>query len=82
MLHLTDSLKVLLQETAEHLQGHDRRRFMAQTVAELGWGGQRIAERELGWHRDLIRKGQREVEQDIICVDAFKVISGKKVTEW
>lgn len=80
MLHLTDSLKVLLQETAEHLQGHDRRRFMAQTVAELGWGGQRIAERELGWHRDLIRKGQREVEQDIICVDAFK-LRGRKTIE-
>lgn len=80
MLHLTDSLKVLLQETAEHLHGHDRRRFMAQTVAELGWGGQRLAERELGWHRDLIRKGQREVEQDIICVDAFK-LRGRKTIE-
>ena len=61
MLHLTDSLKVLLQETAEHLHGHDRRRFMAQTVAELGWGGQRIAERELGWHRDLIRAKSHEL---------------------
>jgi Rhodopirellula transposase DDE domain len=80
MLKLTDLLKVLLQETAAQLQGHARRRFMAQTVGELGWGGQRLAERELGWHRDLIRKGQREVEQDIICVDAFK-LRGRKTTE-
>ena len=80
MLQLTDSLKVLLQETAEHLQGHERRRFMAQTVAELGRGGQRLAERELGWHRDLIRKGKREVEQEVICVDAFK-LRGRKTTE-
>lgn len=80
MLKLTDSLKVLLQETAERLQGHERRRFMAQTVSELGWGGQRLAERELGWHRDLIRKGQCEVKQGMICVDAFK-LRGRKSTE-
>ncbi len=80
MLKLTDSLKVLLKETAECLQGHERRRFMAQTVAELGRGGQRLAERELGWHRDLIRKGQREIENGVICVDAFKM-RGRKRTE-
>lgn len=80
MLELTDSLKVLLQETAGHLQGHERRRFMAQTVAEMGRGGQRLAERELGWHRALIRKGQREVAQNMICVDAFK-LRGRKSTE-
>jgi hypothetical protein len=80
MLKLTDSLKVLFQETAQRLQGDARRRFMAQTVAELGRGGQRLAERELGWHRDLIRKGQREVEHDLICVDAFK-LRGRKRTE-
>lgn len=80
MLKITDSLKVLLQETAECLQGPDRRRFMAQTVAELGRGGQRLAERELGWHRDLIRKGQREIDQGVICVDAFK-LRGRRLTE-
>jgi hypothetical protein len=80
MLELTDSLKVLLQETAERLKGHERRRFMAQTVAELGVGGQRLAERELGWHRDLIRKGQREVKSGMICVDAFE-LRGRRPTE-
>jgi Rhodopirellula transposase DDE domain len=80
MLELTDSLKVLLQETAEHLQGHERRRFMAQTVAELGRGGQRLAERELGWHRALIGKGQREIESGIVCIDAFQ-LRGRKTTE-
>ena len=36
MLELTDGLKALLKETAERLKGHERRRFMAQTVEELG----------------------------------------------
>ncbi len=34
MLELTDSLKRLLQETADRLKRHERRRFMAQTVAQ------------------------------------------------
>lgn len=79
-LELTESLKTLLKETAQTLKGHQRRRFMAKTVEELGPGGQRKAERELGWHRDLIRKGQREVNSGIICVDAFSS-RGRKLTE-
>jgi hypothetical protein len=78
-LELTESLKSLLKETAQTLKGHERRRFMAKTVKELGIG-QRKAERELGWHRDLIRKGQREVSSGIIYVDAFKR-RGRKPTE-
>ena len=80
MLELTDSLKVLLQETAEQLHGFARRRFMAKTVTELGRGGQRLAERELGWHRNLIRKGQREVESGLVCVDAVQ-LRGRRTTE-
>jgi hypothetical protein len=34
----------------------------------------------LGWHRDLIRKGMREVEQDRVCVDAVK-LRGRRRTE-
>jgi len=61
MLELTDSLKAWLKEIAKRLKGHERRRFMAQTVEQLGSGGRRLAERELGWNRDRIRKGRREV---------------------
>jgi hypothetical protein len=80
MLELTEGIKALLKETAERLKGHERRRFMAKTVAELGAGGQRLAEKELGWHRDLIRKGKREVESGIVCVDAFE-LRGRRLTE-
>jgi hypothetical protein len=79
-LELTESLKSFLKETTQTLKGHERCRFMAKTVAGLGSGGQRKAERELEWHRDLIRKGQREVNSGIICVDAF-TSRGRKLTE-
>jgi hypothetical protein len=79
MLELTDSLKSLLKETAKNLKGHERRRFMAKTVQELGNGGQHLAERQLGWNRELIRKGKREVESGIVCVDAFSARGRKAV---
>ena len=50
-MELTDSLKTLFMETAQSLKGSARRLFMARTIKELGPGGQRCAERELGWNR-------------------------------
>lgn len=49
-MELTDTLKSLFIDTAATLKGSDCRLFMARTVKELGVpGGQRQAERELGW---------------------------------
>jgi hypothetical protein len=56
-IELTDSLKNLLKETATQLKGAARRRFQAQTVMGLGYGGQLLAQNELGWDRKTIRKG-------------------------
>jgi hypothetical protein len=75
-----DSLKSWLKETANRLKGSDRRLFMARTVKELGDGGQSLAERELGWNRETIRKGTREMESGLTCVDAF-ALRGRKRAE-
>jgi hypothetical protein len=69
-LELTDHLKALFEDTATRLKGTDRRQFMAQVVASLGRGGAAQAERELGWNRGTIRKGQYELEHGAIR-DAF-----------
>ncbi len=68
-MELTEEVKALLLNTAKDLSGSARRRFMARTVKALGKGGQRLAERELGWNRGTIRKGMHEVERGIACVD-------------
>lgn len=78
-MELTDSLKALFIETAKSLQGSTRRLFMARTVKELGAGGQRRAERELGWGRMTIRKGTHELESGFTCLDAFAVRGRKRV---
>jgi len=80
-MELTDSLKALFIDTANTLKGSERRRFMARTVQELGAGGQRCAERELGWNRQTIRKALRELTSGMICLDAFTLRSRKRAEE-
>ena len=80
-MELTDSLKALLIDTAKTLKGSARRLFMARTVKELGTGGQRRAERELGWNRITIRKGTHELASGFICLDAFSARGRKRAED-
>ena len=80
-MELSDSFKALLSDTAAALKGSARRLFMARTVKELGAGGQRRAERELGWSRGTIRKGTHELERDVICIDNFKARGRKRAED-
>ena len=77
-MELTNSFKSLFIETAQALKGSARRLFMARTVQELGSGGQRRAERELGWSRMTIRKGTHELTSGITCLDAFTARGRKR----
>ena len=70
-MELRAEVKELLIETAKELKGSLRRLFMARTVRALGEGGQRLAERGLGWNRGTIRKGQHELEHGSICINAY-----------
>lgn len=80
-MDLTDSLKTLFIETAKALKGSARRIFMARSVKELDTGGQRLAERELGWSRVTIRKGTHELESGFACADAFSARGRKRAEE-
>ncbi len=77
-MELAEEVKELLRETGKVLKGSARRVFMARTVRALGEGGQRLAERELGWNRATIRKGQCELERGIVCLDAFSARGRKR----
>ena len=80
-MDLTDSLKALFIDTAKTLKGSARRVFMARTVKELGPGGQRRAERELGWSRVLIRKGTGELDSGIPIKDNFSARGRKRAED-
>jgi len=66
-----DTIK-LIKSASDLLKGSEKRRFMAETVHTLGYGGQRKAEILLGWCRNTIRKGLHELRTKITCIDNFK----------
>jgi hypothetical protein len=77
-MELTAELKTFLCETADSLHGSARRLFMARTVRDLGRGGQRRVEQELGWCRGTVRKGRHELDSGITCLDGFALRARKK----
>jgi len=79
-MELTEELKKTYIKTAQNLKGSERRQFMAGIVKSLGYGGQSLAAKELGWCRDTIRKGMGELESGVAIADNF-VARGRKRTE-
>lgn len=80
-MELTASFKTFVQDTVATLKGSTRRLFMARTVRELGPGGQRRAERELGWSRVTVRKGLHELTSGITCLEAYTLRGRKKAED-
>lgn len=79
-MELSEPLRALLIDTADSLHGAERRRFMAQTVDRLGLS-QRVAQHQLGWTRDTLRKGLHELHAGVTCLDAFNA-RGRKPAEF
>jgi len=77
---LSEETRQVYIETAQTLSGSVRRLFMARVVKALGTGGQRQAERELGWNRRTVRKGLHELGSGKVCVDAYSA-RGRKAAE-
>ncbi len=78
---MTPELKTTFVETAKALKGHQRRLFLARTVKSLGRGGMKYAREELGWNEETIRKGQKELETGIECIDATNQRGRKRAEE-
>ena len=70
-MQISEAEKELYMETAKELKGHARRLYMARVVKVLGPGGAWVASQELGWDRNTIRKGTRELETGFICYDNY-----------
>lgn len=77
---ITPELKAALNDAKNKLKGSDRRIFMAQIVRSLGPRAQRRAQRELGWNRNTIIKGTKELDSGIRCHDNYSG-RGRKPSE-
>jgi hypothetical protein len=80
-MNLIADFKDLLIRTAQEIKGAARRLFMARTVKALGSGGQRLAERELGWDRGTLRKGAHELRSGITCLPNFSARGRKRAEQ-
>ena len=78
-MELTEGIRNALKKAAAGLKGHARRVFIAEVVRSLGRGGQRLAQAELGWSRDTIRKGEHELSTGIECIDARSATGAKPI---
>jgi hypothetical protein len=80
-MELTEATKAFLLATARSFKASARRLFMARAVRELGPGGQRLAERELGWNRGTLRKAAHELRTGLTCLDACSARGRKRAEE-
>lgn len=80
-MELTGELKATYIETAKALKGSERRVFMARIVRLFGYGGQSWAARELGWCRNTICKGIKELDSGVAIEDNFSARGRKKAEE-
>ena len=80
-MELTPAVKSLLNSAVTELKGRARRLFMARTAQTLGRGGPAAVERELGWSRVTVRKGMRELNSGMTCMDACDQRGRKRAEE-
>jgi len=78
-MELTASLKEHFRKTANKLKGSDRRKYMAEVSQQLD--SQRQTSREMGWNRDTIRKGLRELKSGCDCIDAYNARGRKRAED-
>ena len=78
---IPDTLKSIIKNTAEKLGGAAKREYVAKITIELLGGSARKAESEVGWSRDMVRKGRMELTTGIRCVDNYSARENKKTEE-
>ncbi len=69
---LTEDIKSTFKDASRKLTGFKKRAFMAQVTQKYFNGSARKAETVLGWSRDAVTKGLKELETGIICFDNYR----------
>ncbi len=78
---LSEKWQFTLKSAARKLTGVKKRAFMAEVTKEYFDGSPRKAETQLGWSRQAIATGLKELETGIICVDNYRGRGRKKTEE-
>ncbi len=78
---LNKKWKLTLKNAASKLTGAKRRAFMAEVTQDYFGGSPRKAETQLGWSRQAIATGLKELETGITCVDNYQARGRRKTEE-
>lgn len=78
---LTEKVKSTLQDAATELTGIKKRAFMAQVTQDYFDGSARKAETYLGWSRQAVGLGLKELQTGIVCLDNYGARGRKKTEE-
>ena len=78
---ISDTLRSIIKNTAKKLSGAAKREYAAEITFELLDGSDRKAESELGWSREMVKKGMMELTTNIRCVDNYSARGNKKTEE-
>jgi len=78
---ISDTLRSIIKNTAKKLIGAAKREYVAEITLELLDGSDRKAESELGWSREMVKKGRMELTTTIRCVDNYSARGNKKTEE-
>jgi hypothetical protein len=78
-MRATEGFRSLVSNTIKGLKGTARRIFMADVADQVG--GQRRAAEAFGWGRETIRKGRRERDSGIECIDALSMRGTKPLEQ-
>ena len=72
MKKLNEKIKSLIKDACKRLTGVKRRAYQADITMEYFDGSEHKAEREMGWWRESVKKGLKESQSGIRCVDNYQ----------
>jgi len=80
MKKIDNEKKDLIKEAVKRLEGYERREYKAQIALDYFQGNARKTERAMGWGREALKVGMKEIETGIRCINRYKD-TGRNRTE-
>lgn len=74
-------LKLNRASAAPKLTGAKRREYEAEETPELFGGSARLAAREMGWGRNTVAKGMKELSSGMECYSNYQARGARKTEE-
>ncbi len=81
MKELSGRVISAIKSAAKKLTGVKRRSYQAEITDEFFEGNARKAEQKMGWGRETVNKGLKELKSGIVCYDNFHGRGRKKTEE-